>query len=423
MNPHRTPAFTSWALGALLVTAAQAADWPRWRGPLGDGHATTSEKVPSKLPAELKTTWRVPAGPGLASPVVAAGKVFAFDNQDGQETLRALAVTDGKEIWRQAVDSPFTDSQGPTGPRCTPVVDADRVYVVSCKGELQCRSVADGKLVWRTRYTDDFGAVFTGEKGNTAGAARHGNDGSPLVDGDLLIACAGGMKGAGIVAFDKRSGAVRWKSQDDQAGYAPPVVATLAGTRQYVCFTAEAVIGLAASDGKLLWRFPVKTAFGRHVTTPVVLGDIVAVASHTAGLMGLKIESEGGGQKVSQAWVSKDGAMNFSSPVRVAETLYGLGPSKDLVAVDLPTGNKRWSQEGWFTTSADKAYAGFLVLGGNVLTLTDGGTVGLFAADATTFKELGRVQVCGANWCNPAYSDGRLYLRDAKNWHCVVIAE
>ena len=132
---------------------------------------------------------------------------------------------------------------------------------------------------------------------------------------------------------------------------------------------------------------------------------------------------EGGGQKVSQAWVSKDGAMNFSSPVRVGDTLYGLGPSKDLVAVDLPTGNKRWSQEGWFTTSADKAYAGFLVVGGNVLILTDGGTVGLFAADATAFKELGRVQVCGANWCNPAYSDGRLYLRDAKNWQCVVIAE
>ena len=83
------------SLGALLVTAAQAADWPRWRGPLGDGHATPSEKVPSKLPAELKTSWRVPAGPGLASPVVAAGKVFAFGENGAK--LASVAIEPGAD--------------------------------------------------------------------------------------------------------------------------------------------------------------------------------------------------------------------------------------------------------------------------------------------------------------------------------------
>ena len=344
--------------------------------------------------------------------MVANGRAFLFDNQGGKETLRAVDAANGKELWSTPIDDVFKDSQGPSGPRCTPVVENERVYVQSCRGELQCLSVADGKRVWRANFTTDFGATFIGEKGAARGATRHGNNGSPVIDGERLYAQVGSTNGAGIVCFDKKTGKVIWKSENDVAGYAAPMIATIAGMEQVVSFTADGVIGLRTDDGGLLWRVPIKTAFSRHATTPVIYEDIVVVSSHQVGLMGLRISKSGAGQKAEQAWLSKDAVMNFASPVAVGRHLFGIGPTKNVVCVDLPTGKRLWSKEGGFTTSADKSHAAFLVLGKNILMLTDGGTLVLFAADAKESREISRVQVSGANWCNPAYVDGKLFLRD-----------
>jgi outer membrane protein assembly factor BamB len=416
------PRFATAGLLCLFAVSAAGADWAQWRGPQRDGHAPAGQPLPAELKAEPTFVWRIAAGPGLSSPVVAGGKVVAFDAQDGRETVRVLEAASGREVWREAVDEPFSDSQGPTGPRCTPMVDDGRVYAVSCKGELQCRQLADGKLVWRANYVKDFGATFTGEKGSTPGAARHGNNGTPVVHGDLLIASVGSTNGAGVVAFDKRTGAVRWKSQNDMAGYAAPFVATVAGVEQVINFTVDGGLGLDVRDGRFLWRFPIKTAFARHVMTPVVLGDLVVLGSHQSGLFGLKITRDGDRQEAQPAWTSKEAAVNFSSPVRVSEQLYGLGPAKEIFCLDLPSGEVKWKQTGVVTTSADKAHASFLVLGERILTLTDTGTLVLFAAKPDGYEESGRQQVCGANWCNPVYADGRLYLRDGKQWVCVELA-
>lgn len=411
----------------LVLDAARAADWPRWRGPANDGHAPAGTPPIATLPAEPRVLWQVPAGPGLASPVVAGGVVLAFEAQDGMETLRAFDAQTGAERWRAAIDEPFSDSQGPTGPRSTPLVDGDRAYAVSCRGELQCRALADGKLIWRVNYLTNFGASFTGEKGNTPGAARHGNNGSPLVDGDHLLACPGGTNGAGVVCLDKRTGAVVWKSLDDMAGYVPPVVAELAGRRQVIAFTAEGVVGLDRRDGRELWRVPVKTAFARHAATPVVVGDLVIAGSHQAGLLGLRVTAAGDGCQVTTVWTSKEAAPNFASPVAVDGHVYGLGPAKNVVCVEAATGALKWSQPGVFTTSADKAFGGFLAVGPRILTLTDAGELVLFDADPAAYRERGRAQVAGVNWCNPALADGVLYMRDglkqAGAWRAVKLAE
>jgi outer membrane protein assembly factor BamB len=356
--------------------------------------------------------WRIKVGEGLASPVLAGGRVYCFDNPNGKETLHAIDAATAGEFWRKEIDEPFRDMQGPSGPRCTPVVDGDRVYALSCRGELQCLNTTDGRRVWRTNFTGDFGAVFIGEKGSAAGATRHGNNGSPLVDGDFLYACVGGTNGAGVVCFEKHTGRVVWKSQNDQAGYAAPVIATVAGKRQLICFTVEGLIGLDPKDGRLFWRVPIKTALGRHVTTPVVYNDVIVAGSHQAGLAGVRVSLDATGFKAEQAWLSKESAMNFASPVTVGKYLYGLGPEKNVICVDIETGRQLWSQAGIIATSADKAHAAILVMRNRILILTDGGQLVLMAADPREFREFGRAQVCAMNWCNPAYADGRLYVRD-----------
>lgn len=399
-------------LTLFFLEEIKSADWPQWRGPDRTGHVAAGERLPTRLPDQLKIVWRMKVGEGLASPVVAGGKAFYFDAVNKKETLHAIDALTAKELWRATIDDTFADMQGPAGPRCTPVIDGDRVYAVSCKGELQCREVSDGKLLWHVNYTNDFSAIFIGEKGPTPGAARHGNNGSPLIVGDHLYACVGGTNGEGVVCFAKKTGKVIWKSQNDQAAYAPPVLATLAGVPQVVCFNVTGLIGLALDNGDLLWRMPVKTALARHVTTPVFADDMVVVASHQAGLIGTKISKETAGLKAQTEWVHKELAMNFSSPVVVGKYLFGLGPAKNLICVEIATGKLMWSKDGYFTTSADKAHASFLVFGKNVLVLTDGGELLLMAADAQEFHEISRSQACGLNWCNPAYVGGKLYLRD-----------
>ncbi len=411
----------SFASALVGVFTLSAADWPQWRGPQRTGHAAGDAKLIATIPTEPKTVWRLKAGEGLASPVVAGDKAFLFDNQGGKETLRAVDAASGKELWRAPIDDVFKDSQGPSGPRCTPVVDGGRVYVQSCRGELQCLSVADGKKIWGVNFTKDFGATFIGEKGAAQGATRHGNSGAPAIDGERLYAQVGSTNGASIVCFDKKTGQVIWKSQNDVAAYAAPMVTSVAGVQQVVSFTSDGVIALQPDDGELIWRIPIKTAFSRHATTPVIHQDTVVVSSHQVGLMGIRVSKAG----AKQEWVSKEASMNFASPVAVGQFLYGLGPTKNVICVEIASGKVQWSKEGWWTTSADKAYGAFLVLGENILTLTDSGTLILFAADPKQCREISRVQICGANWCNPAYGDGKLFLRDGLRqngeWICLSL--
>lgn len=407
------------AILALLCATVCADGWPQWRGPMRDGHVPVGVAVPTDLTAH-KVLWHIPLGEGVASPVVSGGRVFYIDNQQGQETVHGADAMSGKVLWSEPLDAVTHDSQSPPGPRCTPLADEDRVYAQSCRGELRCVNATDGRLIWRTSYVRDLGAIFIGEKGPATGARRHGYTGSPLIDRDHLITEAGGVHGAALVCFDKRTGAIIWKSQDDIPGYAAPVLANLGGIRQVVAFMADGVIALDVATGNLLWRVPVKTALGRNVTAPVVVGDRVVVSSYQAGIIGIKVTKQGQLFDAHNDWTNKDAAINFSNPVAVGEFLYGVGPAKNLICVNIRTGRQVWSQDGYFPrSSGGTAHAGMIVMGNNILILTDNGESVLIAADPTHFRQIGRTRVCGNTWCNPAYADGNLYLRDSHDLWCI----
>jgi outer membrane protein assembly factor BamB len=405
-----------------LAAAGRAADWPGWRGPARDGHVPAGAAMPDRLPREPRVVWRLKIGEGLASPVVAGGKVFYLDNQSDRETVHALDSQTGRELWQATLDDVFRDSQYAPGPRCTPLVDGDRLYAQSSKGLLRCLNVADGRQLWSLNYTQDFGAVFIGERGLAQGAHRHGYTGSPCVDGARLIVTVGDTNGAGIVCLDKHTGRVLWKSQNDRAGNAAPITAQIGGVgpRQVVAFTVEGLIGLNLENGELLWRVPMTSTYGRHAATPVVVGNMVVAGSHMRGTVGVEVTVDAAGQWQPRVkWESKEATLNFASPVAVGGQVYGLGPTKNVFCLEAGTGKVNWSKTGLISTSAEKAHAAFLVAGGAVLMLTDTGELIQFAADPREFRELGRAQVCGANWCNPACADGRLFVRDARELLCV----
>ncbi len=415
MSIRRCPSICALIVFACFADAARGGDWPQWLGPQRDGHAAADFPALEKLAPELNVVWRKKIGGGFSSPVVSGGKVVFFDENGQAEVVHLLDAKSGAEIWNAPIGDVYRDEWG-AGPRSTPTVDGDRVFVQSCKGEFRCLNLATGSVIWGVSFEKDFGVKFVGSKANEGTAARRGNNGSPLVDGDAVIVPVGAVNGATLVCFDKSSGKILWKAGDDESAYSSPVVATLAGVKQVVAFTADSLMGVEREHGTVLWRVPFRTDAKRHAATPVVFGDTVIVNSHTIGLVATKIVQEGGAVRAVPLWANQALKINLSTPVCVGDYLYCQGPGQTYVCADARTGETKW-QVPW-SCARGQENTSTIVLGKNLLALTDMGELVLFPSQPDQYTELSRVQVCGKNWNFPACADGRIYVRDARELIC-----
>lgn len=419
MNHRPLPVLVSCLCLTLLGQTAFAGNWPQWRGPNRDGHALDPQHTLVALPKEPKVLWRLEVGPGHSAPVVAGNKLIYLDELEGKEFAHALDLATGKELWRRMYDPQAVEYSGfGQGPRCAPLVDSDRVYVQSGRGEFHCLSLADGKTIWQVSFEKDFGVTWFGNKGNNPAAKetasrRHGHNGAPVIDGNRIFVPVGSPEGATLVGFDKLSGKKLWQVGQDNTAYSSLMMGTLGGVRQAVHFTADALMGVDAASGALLWRIPIKTGAKRHTVTPIVAGDTVLVSSQSVGMIKTKVVKDGGRVKAEQDWANPAVKTMLSTPVLVGEYLYGLGTTKknnaDFVCVDFKTGRELWNQPGAF---AD--YASLIALGDKIMVLNSTGELSLLRANPQHFEELGRVQVCGKTWSFPAYVDGKLYVRDGR---------
>lgn len=289
-------------------------------------------------------------------------------------------------------------------------MDGERIYVQSCNGEFRCLRIADGSVIWGTSFDRDFGVKFLGSKQDHGVAARRGNNGCGAIEGERLVVPVGSDHGATLVCFNKLTGKVLWHAGDDEAAYSSVMLATLAGVRQVVFYSATGLMGVELTTGKLLWRVPVRTDAQRHAATPVIFNDTVTVNSQTIGLRCFKISRAGDGLTAGELWADKDLKINLATPVLVDHYLYTQGAMKDYVCVDALTGKQQWRQEGF-----GENYAATIVLGNNLLVQTDKGDLALIAADSARYTERARLQVCGKTWSHPAYADGKLYVREGLN--------
>jgi outer membrane protein assembly factor BamB len=400
---------------AWLADGARAGDWPQWLGPQRDGHAAADSPAVEKLAPELKVLWRKRIGGGFSSPVVAAGKLVLFDENGREEVAHLLDARTGTEIWSADIGGVYRDEWG-AGPRSTPIIDGDLVFVQSCRGEFRCLNLATGSVVWGVSFEKDFGVKFLGSRADEGTAARRGNNGSAVVDGDAVIVPVGATNGATLVCFDKRNGRIVWQTGDDEAAYSSPVVATLAGVKQVVAFTADALMGVEREHGTILWRVPFRTFANRHAATPVICGDTVIVNSHTIGLVATKIVGQAGALRAVPLWANEGLKINLSTPVRVGDYLYDQGPGQTYICADARTGETKW-QAPW-PGGRGTENSSTIAVGTNLLVLTDMGELVLLAARSDHFNELSRVQACGKNWNFPAFADGRLYVRDSRELIC-----
>jgi len=383
----------------------QANDWPGWRGRNRDGHA--SDPLPARVDSAPKPLWRKSIGHGYSGVVVSGRHLVFLDDSSGQETAHCLDAATGRELWSQPFAEQYSD-EFEAGPRCTPLIDGNRIYVQSCFGEFACLSLDDGKKQWGFHFRD-YGMFWVKDRSGGPGAAnRRGNSGSAAISGDRIFIQIGSTNGASIAAFDKLQGRLLWKSQNDLTSYASLMTGTLGNRPQVIGVTCEGLLGLEAASGEALWRIPFKTGANRNVLTPVIDGDGILFASYTTGLRRVVIEADGPKVQARQSWLNPDLKINLSTPVLVGRHLYGHGPDKDFVCVDASTGAIQWRHTGF------NQYASTLASGSRLLVLNDTGEVILLEASPTRYTELGRFQACGKTFSHPAYARGILYTRDSR---------
>lgn len=404
--------------------SSAAVDWPQWRGPARTGVVKDAGRVLDKLSSEPKMLWEIPTGPGQSSPVLAGGRLVFMDGVEGQEVAHCLDAASGKELWRAEV-GPMVEFQNAygEGPRCTPLIDEDRVYVQSCGGEFRCLSMKDGSQIWAVSFARNYGATWFGNKNpdpesKETASRRHGNNGSAAIDGDRIFVPVGSPKRGTLIAFDKLTGSQLWAAGSDNTAYSSVVAGRIAGTKQVVHLTADALMGVHQVTGGILWREPLKTGAKRHVATPVIDGDTVTVTSTSIGTIRFKITEVNGQYQAKRIWENQQLKVVIGSPVQFEGSIYTPGPGNrcDLVCIDATTGEERWKEPGLGD------YASITVVNNSLIVVDSTGEVRLVQASKDGYKELGRAHFVGKTWASPAYSDGVLFVKDASKLVAVRIA-
>jgi len=401
--------FPTLLLSALLASAlAYAADWPGFRG--ADRQDISQEtgllkKWPDGGPKKLWTYDN--AGMGYSGFSVADGTLYTLGARDVTEFAIALDAKTGKEKWATEIGPLLTNNWG-DGPRSTPTVDHDRVYVMSGKGNLVCLTADYGKEIWSTNMAAAGGKV-----------PGWGYTESPLVDGPNVICTPGGSKGA-MMALDKMTGKVVWQSSEwtEGAQYSSIIAVDWNGKRQYIQHTSTVLAGVDAKDGKVLWKvsFPGKTAV---IPTPIFRdGNAYMAAGYGAGCIQVNI---GPNNEVKENYANTNMVNHHGGVILVGDALYGFSDKGGWTCQDWKTGEVKWQSKN-LGKGAIHCADGMLYL-----LEESSGNVVLIEASPDGWKEHGRFKLepqtehrkpSGKIWTHPVVSNGKLYLRDQEFISC-----
>ena len=383
--------------GSAAFRAEPTDDWPQWRGPRRDGVSTETGLLRAWPAGGPRLAWQARgAGDGYSSFAVAGGRIFTLGARGNTEYVVAFDAQSGKALWGVANGRRFNNDRG-DGPRSTPTVDGDRVYVFGSSGDLTVFEAATGKIVWTQNLLQKYGGSNI----------QWGLSESPLVLSDRILVAPGG-RGAAIVALKKTDGSLLWKTQSDEPGYSSALLHEIGGVRQAIFFTGERALGVDVYDGRLLWSYDRVANRTANIATPIARGNRVFLSSdYQTGAALLSLTGEGKGVSAKEVYFTNEMRNHHASSVLIGDHLYGFS-SSILTAMHFDTGKVAWRNR-----SVGK---GSVVFAGDRLYLfSENGVVGLAEANPSGYVEHGRFQLRTGSlptWSHPVVAGGKLYLRD-----------
>jgi outer membrane protein assembly factor BamB len=411
-----TVCLTLSALFLVSTHTSHAGDWPQILGTQRDGIAvneTLLKEWPNSGPVEI---WQTAVGQGFAGVAVKNDVVYAFHRVGRSEIVEALNAVNGKSIWKKEFPCSYRGGfSSDAGPRCVPMVTADRVFVFGVEGVLRCLDSTDGKEVWNRDTAKDFPSPDS----------YFGAGSTPVLHDDMLIVNVGGRNNAAVVAFSATDGKTVWKSFADAASYSSPVVADVNGTSHALFVTRFNVVSLDPASGDVHFRFP----FGMRGPTvnganPVVVGDHLFVSSsYRVGSAWAKI-----GDDATEPTMSGEKllATQYATPIRQGDLLFAVdgrqdtGPaSASIKCIDPSEQKVLWKKSGF-------DYGTMIGVNQELIFLTFGGEVLRIAADSSQYREHHRsrvLELTPRGYRLPAISNGRLFVRDDRVLKCLQVGE
>ena len=414
----------AWCLALVLTCAPAVAadpkesfDWPQWQGP--DRTAVSKEKgLLKEWPKDgPPLAWKASGiGEGMGGVAVSKGRVYTTGDSGDTAWLFALNEADGKEVWKAKVgkSGKYGNVYRPSGPRSTPTVDGDRLFILGQHGDLVCFTT-EGKEVWRTEYVKDLAGIVP----------VWGFSESPLVDGDKLI-CTPGTEDGTLMALDKKTGKQVWKCKVPEgptgnrgflgtsgAAYSSVIVVEFEGVKHYVQLTATTMVGVS-TDGKLLWRYDRASNTHRiNCSTPVYHDGVVfAASSYDAGGGAVKLSKDDKGEVAAkEVYFSNKLKNHHGGFVVVDGYLYGSFDPGILTCLEFKTGKVMWEERR-------PGKGSIMYADGRLYCRNEGreGTVYLVEADPKEYVERGRFnppeRTKEQAWPHPVVANGKLYIRD-----------
>jgi len=384
--------------------------WHQWGGPERNFHSASTGLATSWPAAGPRDLWTRTLGEGYSGVVADDDALYTMYRDEDDEIIVALAATSGDTLWEHRYEAPLLEHmsygtwlrQGGPGPYSTPLLLGEVLYAVGASGKFHALDRASGEIRWFHNLDEEYS--MSGYRGYAP---------SPIAYGDDVILPVGGP-GQAVVAFDRHTGEVRWKSQDFGLAPASPILIDVDGEDQLVVFTPGEVVGLDPGNGDLIWRCPHETNHGLNISTPVWgEGNLLFVSSaYDGGSRVVRLSRANGRTTVEELWSSNRLRLHFGNAIRVDDLILGtsgdFGPAF-FVAVDIHTGEEAW-RERTFGRS-QMVYAD-----GKLVIVDESGGLALATPTPEGLEVHTRAELLTENaWTPPTLVGTKLYVRDRKS--------
>jgi outer membrane protein assembly factor BamB len=409
----------------------RADDWPQWRGPTRDGVWRETGLVDHFESAQLPLAWRAPIAAGYSGPTVSGGRVFVSDRlvePRQAERVHAFDSKTGKPLWTFEYECKYSISY-PAGPRAAVSIDEGRAFALGATGRLHALDAASGAVLWKKDLEKEYGIRMP----------IWGIAASPLVDHDLLIVQIGGKDNACLVAFDKRSGAERWRALDDDASYAAPIITEQNGQRVLICLTGQHIAGLKPDSGEVLWKYPFppkQMVIG--IPTPVIDGPRLFVTTFYEGSLMLRLVPDR--FAVEKLWARRGAdekhtdALHsiISTPLAIDGYIYGVDSYGELRCLDEQTGKRIWESDQ-ATPHTRWSTIHFVRNGSREWLFNERGELIIARLTPEGYDEISRTKLLeptteqlrqrgGVCWSHPAFANRHVFARNDRELVCASLS-
>lgn len=398
---------------ASCSTRAFSADWPQYRGANHDGSSSESIRTDWSV-TPPKVLWKRSVDPAWSSISTSGARLYTqvqrFVGNRDTELCVALDANTGKELWATPLDDadyPDGGTGANDGPRSTPSVDGDHVYVFTSYLKLYCLQASTGKVVWMRDFPGEFAGTTVINWQNAA---------SPLIVGDLIYLNSN-VQNKRLMALRKTDGTTVWATQDDRMTHSTPVYATLGDRQQILFLTARGLVGVTPESGAILWRYTFTPSGTSTAATPIAAGEYVyASCAYALGAWSARVTGSAAGMTVTQTDFKRGSAYqnHWSTPVVHEGFLYGIveNGQRSLACFSLAGRTNRWIATS--VGGQNPGYGSLIKVGGKLLVLTESGRLVLLEPDPTKYSEIARFDaLTGTSWNHPIVSNGRIYARSA----------